>query len=102
MVARTAAARADFLQIIRFIAADSPLNAMAVLERIDRAARTLQGLPVRGRRGPDRGRRRELDIREVIVKPWRMLYRVDDDAVRIVAVVDGRRDPGERLRIRLA
>lgn len=98
----TVAARADFLEIIRFIATDSPLNAMAVLERIERAALTMRRLPGRGRRVPELGRSRELEIREVIVKPWRMMYRVDGHAVRIIAVVDSRRDLGDWLRVRLA
>jgi hypothetical protein len=41
-------------------------------------------------------------MREVLVKPWRLMYRIDGLRVRVVAVVDGRRSLHEWLPLRLA
>jgi len=32
------------------------------------------------------------ELRELIVEPWLLLYRVEKDAVTILGLVDGRRD----------
>ena len=35
---------------------------------------------------------RSLEIRELIVRPWRLSYVIEGRAARVTAVVDGRRD----------
>ena len=95
------AARADLTEIIDYIAADSPLNALNVLDRLEEAAATLTRHPERGRHIPEL---RELDLflyREKIVRPWRLLYRIEGKDVFVLAVLDGRRDLAGLLLERL-
>lgn len=85
-------AQGDFKDIIAFVAADSQVNARRVAERIDRAASGLRQLPSRGRRLPPLPAAVSVELRELIVEPWLLLYRVEKDAVTVLGLVDGRRD----------
>jgi toxin ParE1/3/4 len=63
----------DLKEIIDFIAADSPSNAIAVLKRIKKPVSTLFTDPERGRIVPEL---RDLGIflyREMIIPPWRII-----------------------------
>ena len=35
---------------------------------------------------------REIEIRELVIRPWRLVYVIAGQQVRIVALVDSRRD----------
>jgi plasmid stabilization system protein ParE len=39
--------------------------------------------------------------RELIVKPYRIIYRIDEDTVNVLAMLDGRRDLQDLLLERL-
>ena len=82
------AARADLNGIRRTIASDSPRNAERVAVRIVEVTRRLEQFPLSGRIVPTdaRGERRE-----IIVRPYRVIYRIDRDVVRILTVVHGAR-----------
>jgi plasmid stabilization system protein ParE len=87
----TDTARRDLDAIIDDIARDSIENALKVLERLEHRAASLEGSPERGREVPEL---RALDLyqyRELIERPWRILYRIESDRVLVVAVLDGRR-----------
>ena len=92
-------ARADLLEIVRFIAHDSPAAARRVADRLAAGASSLGHLPQRGRRVPElaawvelEGLMREIEIRELVIRPWRLVYVIAGQQVRIVALVDSRRD----------
>jgi plasmid stabilization system protein ParE len=53
---------------------------------------TLATMPERGRMVPELDRVGERRYRELIELPWRVIYRVKDESVRVVAVIDSRRD----------
>ena len=100
----TDAAKADLNEIADFIAAESPVRALDVIERLERRCSTLERLPERGRLVPEL---RSVDIliyRELIVEPWRIVYRHDTESVYVMAVLDGRRSLSglllERLTLR--
>ena len=77
------------LETIRlFIAKGSESTANREYERIVQAAARLSDFPESGRVVPRLGRR---DIREVIVRPYRLLYRLYDDTVEIFTVIHGAR-----------
>ena len=63
----------DLRHLVRFIATDSPDRAAAfglrLIERVER----LEGFPEMGRMIPER---RDPCIREIIVRPYRVIYRV--------------------------
>jgi plasmid stabilization system protein ParE len=98
----TDSARTDLEAIVEFIPEEDPRIALGVLERLEKRARAL-------RRFPDRGRvvseMRTLDVflyRELIERPWRMIYRFDDKRVYVLAVLDSRRELTSLLLERLA
>ena len=97
----TETARTDVEEIARFIAHDSVENALAVLDRLEHAAENLAVLPERGRFVPELKQLGVLAYREIIVRPWRIIYRFDVDRVYVLGVLDGRRDLASLLLERL-
>ena len=92
-------ARDDLLDVAVWIGRDDPVAALAVLDRLERAANTLDTLPERGRPvaevahlGP---------WQELVVRPWRLVYRIAADEVHVLGVFDSRRDLKDTLFQRL-
>jgi plasmid stabilization system protein ParE len=81
------------VELIRaFIAQDSAPYADLVARRIVAAVERLQVFPESGRIVPER---QDPSIREVIVAPYRIVYRLRADAAEIVTVFRGSREfPG--------
>ena len=94
-------ARADAEAIVEYIARNNPSAAASVLRRIDRAAASVSIMPLRGRVVPELAAVAIRNYRELILPPWRIVYRIDGDIVRIVAVVDGRRSLADLLLERI-
>lgn len=88
----TETARTDLEEIVRFIVHYSLDNALAVLDRLEHAAQKLTRLPERGRCVPELKHLDVLTYRELIVRPWRIIYRFDAQRVYVLSVLDGRRD----------
>jgi addiction module RelE/StbE family toxin len=79
--------------IVDHIASDSPLDAMRVFDRLVQQAGKLETFAERGRRVPELGARgRRSPLRELVVRPWRLIYAVHDGHVMVIALVDSRRD----------
>lgn len=72
-----------------FIARDRVDAASAWLNRILDTGASLAQLPVRGRIVPEIG---QTDLREVIISPYRLIYRRTTDAVIIEMLVHERRN----------
>lgn len=70
-----------------FIAADSPANAVVMVERIIARAETLDRLSHRGRRVPEYD---QDDVFEVGEPPYRIIYRVTASIVQILTVMHER------------
>lgn len=91
----------DLEEIVAYIAEDSPVQARRILRKLQTSAAKLELFPERGRTVP------ELDDlglsfwRELIVKPWRMVYRISGETVLVEVVVDSRRDAEALLFDRL-
>ena len=88
----TDTARRDLEAIVDYISADSVQNGLAVLDRIESRASTLGSNPHRGRKVPELLALDLHQYRELVERPWRILYRLEQDRVLVVAVLDGRRD----------
>jgi plasmid stabilization system protein ParE len=86
-------------EIITFIAEDSPKNARAALGRIKARTDRLSQSPQGGRYVPELLEFGIRTYREVIVKPWRVIYRyrADEKLVLILIIIDGRRNVSEYL-----
>ena len=85
-------ARGDLEAIASYIAADSPINALKVVERIEARAETLSSLPMRGRVVPELRWHGVMAFQELFEKPWRLIYRIESHRVFMVSVLDGRRN----------
>jgi toxin ParE1/3/4 len=88
-VAWTPEARRTLAEVIEFIAQDSLEGAQRLLEQALNAASSLETLAERGRVVPERG---DPQIREIFVHRYRLMYRVSDDLVAILAFIHGARD----------
>ena len=91
----------DLENIVAFIAGDSPVQARNVLARLKERAAALETHPARGRVVPELALFGFATWRELIVKPYRLIYRVEADRVFVLAVLDGRRDLEDLLLKRL-
>ncbi|ABD87770.1 type II toxin-antitoxin system RelE/ParE family toxin [Rhodopseudomonas palustris] len=84
----TRKARQDLIDIWRHIAAESPATADQCLDRIEARCKQLAAFPEIGRE------RRDIapDARMLVVERWIAIYRVVEQGVQIVRIVDGARD----------
>jgi plasmid stabilization system protein ParE len=99
---RWASAAADDLRdISAYLAQDSPSAATTFVERVDRAVRRLSGQPRSGRVVPELERQGINRYREVVLSPWRLFYRYEQETLFILALIDGRRDIQDILLWRL-
>lgn len=88
----SASAGRDVREIAEYIHRDTPSRARSVRERLVRAAQRLSEHPDGGRIVPEL---RELGVslwRELVVPPYRMIYRVEATQVIVDMVIDSRRD----------
>ena len=100
-VAWTESAALDLDAIVRFIATDAPLNALKVLSKIRGATDGLVRFPERGRVVPELAENGIVAYRELVVRPYRIVYRMHGRDVYILTVIDGRRDVEDLLLERL-
>ncbi len=87
----TLAALADLEAVAEYIERDSPHYAASLITEILGAGRSLSFLSQRGRQVPELA---DSHLRELIVPPYRLIYRIEADAVWVIALVHGRRDFG--------
>jgi toxin ParE1/3/4 len=92
----------DLSDIHAYIAAnDSPQAAEHVLAGIEKAVENLRALPDRGRYPAELASLGIRDYREILFKPYRILYRIFEANVTIYLIADGRRDLQTLLTLRL-
>ena len=88
-VAWADAAQVALDEVLRDVVEDSPSGAGRILTRALGVASSLATLAERGRVVPEVG---DEGLRELFVSKYRLLYRVHDDQVVIVAFLHGARD----------
>ncbi|MCB1037885.1 MAG: type II toxin-antitoxin system RelE/ParE family toxin [Acidobacteria bacterium] len=91
----------DLEELGAFIADDSPAKAHRILRRLHRHASKLESFPERGRIVPEL---RDLGLsrwRELLSRPWRIIYRISGESVLVEVVLDSRRDAEALLFDRL-
>lgn len=94
-------ARCDLESIIAYLADRSPQAALATLDRLERKAKSLAVLVDRGRVVPELARLHVREYRELIVPPYRLIYRALGVGVLVLAVFDARRSLEDVLLDRL-
>lgn len=72
------------LAIYEYIASGSPLYAQRMIDRLLRRSEQIAAFPLSGRIVPEYERE---DIREVIERPYRIIYRVRANQIDVLAVV---------------
>lgn len=82
-------ALADVKDIAAFIGKDSPTYAARMSQRLLQSTHRLRRSPYSGGMVPEFG---DPTIREVLVRPYRVIYAVGDGNCYVVAVVHGSRD----------
>ncbi len=92
----------DLIEIIEYISIDSPADALKILQKIKKMASSLHSLPERGRVVPELQDQGILTYREIVIPPWRIIYRISDDEVYVLTVLDARRNVEDILLKRLA
>jgi plasmid stabilization system protein ParE len=91
----------DLKEIIEYIATDSPANALKTFKKIKQKASSLYTLPERGRIVPELQDQGILLYRELIVPPWRIMYRIAEMKVYVLSVLDARQNVEDILLKRL-
>ena len=94
-------AEKDLRNIIEYIAGDSPPNALKIFKKIKQKASSLYTFPDRGRIVPELRDHGILQYRELIIPPWRILYRISEKYVYVLAVLDSRQNIEDVLLNRL-
>ena len=82
----------DLKNIIAYIAEDSPQNAFNILNEIRQKASHLYGLPESGRIVPELQNQGIVQYRELIISPWRLIYRIFERKVYVLSVIDSRQN----------
>ena len=91
----------DLKNIVEYIADDSPPDALKIFIRIKQKASSLYTFPERGRIVPELRDQGILQYRELVISPWRILYRISEKSVLVLSVLDSRRNVEDILLTRL-
>ena len=94
-------AEKDLRGIVEYITEDSPANALKILKKIKQKASSLYTLPERGRIVPELQDQGILIYRELIIPPWRIIYRIAEMKVYVLSVLDARQNVEDILLKRL-
>lgn len=90
-------AQDDLQSIIEFIEIDNKQNAFRIFEIIKKNCIKIEQHPNVGRILPEL---KDINIetyRELVIQNWRVIYRVSDKEIFILAVIDSRRDIDDTL-----
>jgi toxin ParE1/3/4 len=92
----------DLLDIYQYVARnDTPTKADKLLENLERTILRLQTIPLRGHVPLELERVGVLEFREVLFKPYRIIYEVVKTQVYVHCVLDGRRNMQDILQERI-
>lgn len=91
----------DLEEIVDFVEQEAPMAARRLFDRIVEHSRALETFPLRGRVVPELARFEVESYRELIVAPFRLMYRVETRQVMVVGVFDGRRNLEDLILSRL-
>jgi toxin ParE1/3/4 len=91
----------DLITIVKYIADDNPHLAHEIFKSIKERASSLRAFPDRGRIVPELQEQEVTQYRELIVPPWRIIYRVSENKVYVLSVIDSRQNVEDILLRRL-
>lgn len=82
----------DLENIIDYISQDNLGAAFTIFEKIKSKCNALGQFPDRGRVVPELKAYGILSYRELIISPWRIIYKTVDQKIYVLAVIDSRRN----------
>ncbi|MCL2793001.1 MAG: type II toxin-antitoxin system RelE/ParE family toxin [Spirochaetaceae bacterium] len=88
----TQSAEKDLNEIIDFIAENNPRTALTIMEKIQRKIDTLDHFPYRGSYVPALLAKNIKDFRQVTEHPWKIYYKIIENKVYVMAIIDSRRN----------
>jgi addiction module RelE/StbE family toxin len=88
----TKMAEMDIDEIVLYIAQDTVQNALKVMDRIKAKIFSLSTFPEKGHWVPELLAQNIKEYREIIEQPWRIIYKLQNEEVKILTVIDGRRN----------
>jgi toxin ParE1/3/4 len=91
----------DLISILQYIANDNPYQAYEIFKSIKEKASNLRVFPNRGRIVPELLEQGVTQYRELIIPPWRIMYRVSENEVYVLSVLDSRQNVEDILLRRL-
>jgi toxin ParE1/3/4 len=94
-------AEKDLVVIIEYIADDNPSQAYEIFQEIRRKASNLRSLPGKGRIVPELQEQGITQYRELVIPPWRLIYRISEKKVYVLSILDSRRNIEDILLKRL-
>ncbi len=90
-------AEKDFHNLIEYLIMSDSTVTEKIFEEILQKADSLATFPERGRLVPEISDAVGSNIREVFFKPWRIIYRILDNQVKILMLIDGRKPLEDEL-----
>lgn len=97
----TRTAEKDLLGIIEYIAQNSTGNALNILENINKQVSDLYFSPKRCRIVPELANQGINQYREMVIPPWRVIYKLSESTVYVLSVLDSRQNIEDILLKRL-
>jgi plasmid stabilization system protein ParE len=97
----THVAEIDLKVIVEYIALHRPQAALKTLKKIKDKASDLYVFPERGRIVPELQSQGILQYRELVISPWRLIYRILGRTVIIFSVIDSRQNVEDILLKRM-
>ena len=94
-------AEKDLIDIVEYISADSPSTALKSFKNIKQKASKLYSFPERGRVVPELRDQGIVQYRELIISPWRVIYRISGKSIYVLSVLDARQNIEDILFRRL-
>ena len=90
-------AKDDLIDIVTRIKQENPNTAMEIYQKLRKRAQSSNFFPLKGRVVPELLDEGITYYRELIEKPWRVIYRVGDETVYLIAIIDSRQNLDELL-----
>ncbi|MCV6608934.1 MAG: type II toxin-antitoxin system RelE/ParE family toxin [Campylobacterales bacterium] len=97
----TQSAKSDLIDIVEYIKLDSLENAKSIFQQIKDFGNDLISSPEKGRFVPELQDLGIVKYRELIFKRWRMIYKIAENKISILMIVDSSRNLEDLLFKRL-
>ena len=85
-------AESDLNDITEYIPINNSKNALKILKEIKQKASELYTHPERGRIVPELQDQGILQYGEIVIPPWRLIYRITEREVFVLSLIDSRRN----------